>query len=194
MLSEFREKLSNQDLKTILKWLNSPLGIKCTQLEEEASAPEAYTESYKYAENLQKSPPTAERLRVIQKFDTAVQATKNSVKTYINIQAALSLGVNASLPKEQQRSLADIQGEIKKYRPEIEASMKMETWVSLLYTYRNLTEAEIQQYIKFASSPAGLKFHVVADNGWEKALIEGGIRWGKAIGEAMKQLQSQAEA
>lgn len=72
--------------------------------------------------------------------------------------------------------------------------MKLETLVSFLYTYRSLTESEIQQYIKFASSPAGSKYRTVADIALEKALIEGGIRWGKAIGEAMKQMNSQAEA
>jgi hypothetical protein len=162
-------------------------------MEEDASTPESYAETRKYGETIKKSPPTAARLQAIQKFDTAVQATKNSVDTYINMQAALSLGINASLPKEQQQTLADIQREINNSRREIEADMKLETLVSLLYTYRNLTESEIGQYIQFATSPAGEKFRVVADEGWEKALIEGGIRWGKAVGEAMKQVNSQAD-
>lgn len=194
MLPEFRAKLKVQDLKTILKWLNSPLGVKCTRLEEEASTPEAYTESHKYAASLKKSPPSAERLKVIQKFDAAVQATKTTVDIVINVQVALALGINASLPKEQQRPLADISRELEKQRPEIEAAMKTETLVSLLYTYKSLTEAEIQQYINFASSPAGVKFRVVADAALKKALIEGGLRWGKAIGEAMKQANNQVGA
>ncbi|MCL4500797.1 MAG: hypothetical protein M1438_02945 [Deltaproteobacteria bacterium] len=193
ILPEFRTKLTAGDLKTILKWLNSPLGIKCTRLEEDASTPEAYIETKKYGESLKTSPPTAQRLRLIQKFDAAVQATKNSVSTFINIQTAVSLGINASLPSEQQQSLADIQREINQSRPEIEANMKLETLVSLLYTYRNLTEAEIGQYIKFAATKAGVKYRVVTDNAWEKALIKGGIRWGKAVGEAMKQVDSQAD-
>ncbi|MCL4502504.1 MAG: hypothetical protein M1438_11725 [Deltaproteobacteria bacterium] len=193
MLPEFRTKLTTGDLKTILKWLNSPLGMKCTRLEEEASTPEAYIETKKYGESLKKSPPTAKRLRLIQKFDAAVQATKNSVSTFINIQTAVSLGINASLPSEQQQSLADIRREVNQSRPEIEANMKLETLMSLLYTYRNLTGAEIGQYIKFASSKAGVKYRVVTDNAWEKALIHGGIRWGKAVGEAMKQVDSQAD-
>ena len=194
ILPELRAKLTNQDLKTVLRWLDSPLGIKCTRLEEDTSTPETYAESHKYAEKLEKSPQTAERLKVLRKFDAAVRATKHSVEIVINMQAALALGINASLPKEQQRPLADISREIEKQRPEIEAAMKMEMLVSQLYTYRSLTEAEIQQYIKFASSPAGLKYHAVADAALKKAFIEGGISWGKAIGEAMNRVKSQVEA
>jgi hypothetical protein len=194
VLSEFRAKLTTQDLKTLLKWFDSPLGIKCTQLEEKASTPEAYAEMQKYAVNLKNSPPTLERLKVIKKFDTTVHATKSTVETVIGTRIALALAVNATLPRERQRSLADISREIKKNRPDVEAAMQLETLVSLLYSYQSLTEAEIQQYIKFAATSAGSKYHAVGNAALEKAIFEGGLRWGKAIGEAVQQINSQAEA
>lgn len=92
VLPEFGAKLTTQDLKTILKWLDSPLGIKCSQLEEDASTAEAYTESHNYVESLKNSPQTAERLKVLRKFDAAVQATKTNSEIAINLQVALCLG------------------------------------------------------------------------------------------------------
>lgn len=194
VLLEFREKLTTQDLKTVLKWFDSPLGIKCARLEEEASTPEAYAEMRKYANGLKSSPPTPERLKIIKKFDTAVKATQTTVEIVLGSQVALLMAINATLPREQQKSVADISREIKKYRPEIEAAMKMETLVSLLYTFKGLTEAEIQQYIKFATTMAGSKLYEVGNAALKKALFEGGIRWGKATGEAMKRMNSQAGA
>jgi hypothetical protein len=194
VLPEIKARLTTPDLQAVLKWLDSPLGIKCTRLEEEASTPEAYAEISKYAAQLKKSPPTPERLKIIQKLDVALKATQASVEMALNLQVALSLAVNATLPKEQQQSPADIMSEIKQHQPEIEAALRLESLVSLIYTYRSLTEAEIKQYIKFATSPAGSKYQEVADAAVKKALIAGGIRWGEAIGEAMKQLEGQTEA
>jgi len=194
VLPELKTGLTTSDLQAALKWLDSPLGIKCTRLEEEASTPEAYPEIDKYAALLKKSPPTPERLKIIQELDAALKASQTSVEMALNLQVALLLAVNATLPKEQQQSPAEILDEIKQHRPEIESALQLESLVSLFYTYRSLTEAEIKQYIKFATSSAGSKYQEVADAAVKKALIAGGIRWGEAIGEAMKQLEGQTEA
>lgn len=194
VLPQLKTGLTTSDLQAALKWLDSPLGIKCTRLEEEASTPEAYPEIDKYAAQLKKSPPTPERLKIIQKLDAALKASQTSVEMALNLQVALLLAVNATLPKEQQQSPAEILGEMEQHRPEIESALQLESLVSLFYTYRSLTEAEINQYIKFATSSAGSKYQEVADAAVKKALIAGGIRWGEAIGEAMKQLEGQTEA
>ena len=194
VLPELKTGLTTSDLQAALKWLDSPLGIKCTRLEDEASTPEAYPEIDKYKAQLKKSPPTPERLKIIHKLDAALKATQTSVEMALNLQVALLLAVNATLPEEQQESPAEILDDIKQHRPEIESALQLESLVSLFYTYRSLTEAEINQYIKFATSSAGSKYQEVADAAMKKALIAGGIRWGEAIGEAMKQLEGQNEA
>jgi len=194
VLPELKTGLTTSDLQAALKWLDSPLGIKCTRLEDEASTPEAYPEIDKYKAQLKKSPPTPERLKIIHKLDAALKATQTSVEMALNLQVALLLAVNATLPEEQQESPAEILDDIKQHRPEIESALQLESLVSLFYTYRSLTEAEINQYIKFATSSAGSKYQEVADAAMKKALIAGGIRWGEAIGEAMKQLEGQTEA
>ena len=194
VLPELKTGLTTSDLQAALKWLDSPLGIKCTRLEDEASTPEAYPEIDKYKAHLKKSPPTPERLKIIHKLDAALKATQTSVEMALNLQVALLLAVNATLPEEQQESPAEILDDIKQHRPEIESALQLESLVSLFYTYRSLTEAEINQYIKFATSSAGSKYQEVADAAMKKALIAGGIRWGEAIGEAMKQLEGQTEA
>ncbi len=193
VLSEFREKLTTRDLKTVLKWFDSPLGAKFSRLEEEASTAEAYAAIQKYKDQLKNSPPSRDRLEVIRQLDTAIKTTQSTVETVVGTQLALALAFNATLPEEQQRSSADISREIKKHRPEVESAMKLETLVSLLYTYRSVTEAEIRQYIKFATTPAGTKLYKIGNAALEKAVFEGGIRWGKAIGDALKPGNTQAE-
>ena len=194
VVAELKEKLTVQDIKEVLKWLDSPLGKNCTRLEESAFTPEAMAEMQQYAAQIKNSPPTAERLDVLRKFDSAIKATESSVEIAINQQVAIALAITATLPLEQQRPLADIKREIEKTRPQVEAAIRLDTLISLLYTYRSLTESQIQQYIAFVTSPAGSKYQSVSTAAFKKALLDGSIKWGKAIGEAIKIVKPQSAA
>ncbi len=194
MLSELKEKLTVQDLKEVLRWLNSPMGKKCTRLEEAASTPETLSAMQQYAAGLQNSPPTAERLNVLRQLDSAVRATESSVEIAIGSQVAVASAIISTFPVEQQRPVADIARELEKERPQIEAAARMQTLLSLLYTYRSLTEAEVQEYIAFTTSPAGSKYHAVAIAAFKKALFVGSAKWGKAIGKAIEQAKNQSDA
>jgi hypothetical protein len=191
LLPELREKLTAQDIKKVLNWLDSPLGKKCTQLEEAASTPEALAEMEKYADRMQNSPPTAQRLNILRKLDSAIKATKSNVEMAINTQVAVALAILTTFPLEQQGSPEDILREVGKNRPNLEAAVREQVLISLLYTYKSLTDNEIQQYIEFATSPIGSKYHSVATAALNKAFLGGSIRWGKKIGDAIKQEKTQ---
>ncbi len=194
VLPDLREKLTVQDLKEVLKWLDSPLGKICTRLEEAASTPEALAESQQYAARIKNSPPTAAHLAVLQKLDSAMKATESTVEVAINTSFAIALAINATLPLEQQDPLKEIKRDLEKNRPQIEAAAKSETAIALLYTYRSLTEAQIQQYVKFLTSPAGSKYMSVSTAAFNKAFLDGSIKWGRAIGEALQKVRNRSDA
>jgi hypothetical protein len=194
MLQELREKLTVQEIKEVLAWFDSPLGKNCTRLEEAASTPEALAEMEQYAARIKNSPPTAERLDVLRKLDVATKSTESAVDLAINSQVAVALAINATLPLQQQRPLKDIARELEESRPQFEAEVRSEMVIIALYTYQSLTEAQIRQYIKFATSPAGSKLSSVVNNAFKKAFLDGCIKWGKAIGEAKEQLEKQSDS
>ncbi|WP_319521701.1 DUF2059 domain-containing protein [uncultured Desulfosarcina sp.] len=193
ILGECREKLSIDDLKKVLAWLDSPLGRKFTQLEEAASTPEKYTEMQQFAQTLQKSPPLPERLEIIGRLDDAVKATETSVEVAMNTQLAITIAIVASLPKEQQPAYDNLAAVVEQTRPQIEGAMRAQTIVSLLYTYRNVTETELDQYIEFASSPTGKNYHDAAVSGLKKALLEGSYSWGETIADILTHATSKTE-
>jgi len=193
ILREFRQKLAVEDMKAVLTWLDSPLGKRCTQLEEAASTPQAQAEMQQYAAQLQSSPPTRERVEIFRKFDSATKATESGVEMALNSQIAVTLALLAVLPSEQQKSLDDITREVEKHKPNIEAAMRSHLLVSFLYTYRDLSDAEIRQYIDFAKSAAGSRYQSVGTAALKKALIGASIQWGKSIGEAVEELKNQTD-
>jgi hypothetical protein len=194
ILQELRPNLSTSDIKQIFEWLDSSLGKRCTQLEEAASTPEGYSEMQKYAAGLQNSPPTPERLNYLRKFDAATKLTESAVDLSINTQIAVALAIVSTLPKERQRSLDDISREVEKMRAATEAAVRSHILVSLIYTYKSLTDAEIQQYTGFAASPAGTRYNSAELAAMRKAIYAGSVKWGKSIGEALKGMKSQTGA
>jgi hypothetical protein len=193
MLGELNERLSLGELQEVLKWLDSPLGERCSRLEEAASTPEALAKIEQYSAQLRNSPPTAERLDALRRLDSAVRGTEASVWIAIDTQVAVALAILSTLPIEQRAPRAHIAREVEKARPQIEAAVRMQAVVSMLYTYRSLTEAEIHQYLVFATSPVGAKYHAVALAAFKKAFLIGSTNWGKAIGKELQESKDKSE-
>lgn len=194
LIQELGPGLTDRELKEILAWLDSPNGKKCTQLEEAASTPEAYAEMQQYGAQIRKSPPSAERLQALGKLDAAAKITQSSVQAAIGLQTAVTLALNATLPLEKQMSPEDISREMDKIKPAIESAARSQTLIQLVYTYRSLTLDEIDEYIQFAVSPAGAKYQDVSAAAMQKVILAGGIRWGKAVGQALEQAKNQSGA
>ncbi|MGA9178554.1 MAG: hypothetical protein WBZ05_15030, partial [Desulfobacterales bacterium] len=134
IIKEMKESMTVKDLNKTLKWLDSPLGKKCTRLEEAASTPQTLSEVQKFAAQLQQTPPPANRLDILRRLDAAVKATETNVEITMNAQLAVAFAVVKSLPLEQQGPLESIAAQLEKTRPQVEAVMKSQTLLFALYT------------------------------------------------------------
>lgn len=193
IIKEVKETLTPKDLDTVMAWLESPIGKKCTAFEEAASSPEVLPEIQKFASQLEKSPPEPERIDILKRLDAAVKSTETNVEIAMNTQLAVAVAIVASLPLEQQAPMDDIVAELEKTRPQIETIMRSQTLLFALYTYQDLTNAELEKYIAFAISPSGTKYHVSTISGFKKALLDGSFKWGESIAKILEQLKTQSE-
>ncbi len=193
VLRECHDRLDIDDLKGVLGWLDSRLGRKLTRLEELASSPEAYTQMQRYALALEHTPPSAKRLAVIQQLDAAMKATDTGVEIALNTQAAVAMAVVASLPAEQQPSYSQLTATLEQYRPQIRHVVENQTLVALLYTYRDISDAELTAYSTFSCSPSGTRYHDAFIAGLGAALMDSGFKWGRNIAEILSQAGSRTE-
>ncbi|HWT80726.1 MAG TPA: DUF2059 domain-containing protein, partial [Candidatus Methylomirabilis sp.] len=127
VLASLKDQLTTDDTTAVLEWLNSPLGRKCTQLEETAFTPAALAEILQYAARVQESPPSTARLQIIRQLDAALKATESSVEMAINMQLALSLAIRESYPRELQRPVDDILRDLEETRPSLESVVRSQT-------------------------------------------------------------------
>ncbi len=186
-------KLTAAEVESVLEWLDSPLGRKCTALESASAAPEALLAMQTYADELQQSPPPPERVALLGELARAVKAAENAVEVVINTQLAVAAGISAMLPAEQRKPLHVIRNEIEQFRPQITAAMQNQTAIAFLYTYRDLNEDEIQQYIDFARSELGVRYHAAASDAIQQALTAGSLKLGAMISEIIQATEQQSE-
>lgn len=193
ILSECHDRLAIGDVKQVLGWLESTLGRKLTRLEESASSPEAFSKMQRYALTLQHTPPSAERLAVIRRLDTAMKATDTGVEIAMNTQAAVAMAVVASLPAEQQPSYSQLAATLEQQRPQIKHLVRNQTLTALLFTYRGISDAELVEYSTFSCSPSGARYHNAFIAGLGAALLDGGYKWGQNIAEILRQSGSRTD-
>jgi hypothetical protein len=177
-----QSNLAKNDIRAALAWLSSPLGEKITRLEEDASTPAAYTEMQAMADTLLKNTARAAQLR---KLDGAVKATESGVRVALNIQISLLTAMSSVLPKDKRPSADEIKGQVNKNSEQVRSMVEQDTLLSFLYTYRTLTDAEIDQYIAFAESNSGRKYHAATSKGVSDAVVQASRTLGGMLGRSM---------
>ena len=193
IIEQIEAGLGQDDIKAVIEWLDSPLGRKCTRLEEAASTPEAYTEIENFAARLGDNPPAQDRLQLVQSLDASVGATEMMVTLSMNTQLAVATAILASLPTDGEIPFEELEKQVEQSRPYFESAFKTQVMVGFLYTYQSLTNDELEKYIGFANSEVGTKYHRVTIAGFKKAMVRASLRWGEAIGELLAVTKNQSE-
>ncbi len=173
--------LSENDIQAALTWLGSPLGAKITKLDEDASTPAAYTEMQKMADKLAGN---AGRVQLVKKLDNAVKASETGVAVALNTQVALVAALTSGAAPENRPSMEDIEKEVMKNKGQIQAAVEQETLLSFLYTYRGLSDAEINKYIDFAGSASGKKYHAATSKGISAAVTDAARTLGSLMAQS----------
>lgn len=193
ILESFKASLSERDIKNILKWLDSPTGRKCTELEEAGSAPGILEKRMEFEKNIKNNPIPETRLKLIRKFNQATKGTEAAVSIAESMQIALLTAVNLSMPEEMRMPYQMMKKEIEEQKPKIRAILEPEVITGFIYTYRTLTDSELDEYIDFLSSGAGRKYSNASIEGLKKALENGSMKWGRAIAEILNNAEKHTD-
>jgi hypothetical protein len=194
VLDVFRGQLTDKDIEAILKWLDSPTGKKCTQLEEDANSPYNISKREEYEASLKDAPPDQKRLDLARKLNQATNAVESSLAIAINMQMAIMTAINLSLPVEKQMPFTKMKQDIAESRPKMKELLEPQVLVGTLFTYRSLSEEELNAYIDFLSTKTGKKYTAAATEGLKKALENGSVRWGKAIADILNSEGKSSDA
>ena len=149
---EFLKSLEPARLEQALAWYDSPLGRRIIGQElaalVAAGGPDAIAD-------LEKNRPSSRRLKLIERLDTGGGASETTVDVTVTIVRSLTLAFQPGLPAVAKLSRGELDKHIARARNRTLEDMKRLCRVTMLLAYRDLTDDELEQYVRFVESDAG---------------------------------------
>ncbi|MEX2473957.1 DUF2059 domain-containing protein [Marinobacter sp.] len=163
--------LSDAQLQSVMDWYDRSVAQKIADAEIAASRPEAWANIQARAPELNKQFRGSERVDMFDRFDKASRATESAVDTSIAVQLGLATALSA-LKGSDAASFEQIRTQIENQRGTLEGMVNQQVFDSYLFTYRDISEAELASYIRFLESDAGSGFTRVVTNSIQRAVTD----------------------
>ena len=150
-----KKNYDQERFAALLEMLHSPFAQKITQLEKEASTPEVMQQMQAYAATLEKNPPTAARVALIERLDKATAATSAAMNIQLQTAQTMIAVLDPLLPAEQRMKPG--QKEEMLWQMQLQGRPMAQQFIALtmLYAYRSLPDKELEQYIALHETDLG---------------------------------------
>jgi len=172
-LYEFlKNKLDEKTLRDTLAWLETPVAMKIARAEHESISVEAQAETLRYIAGFQNNPPPPARVAVIQRLVKEAKLVESTVALVIDIMTGMISSFNLVMPDAKKVSKRDIQAQINSMKPMLEQAIRQQVTMSTFYTYRNISNADLEKYINHLTSESGSKFNDIGIKAISYTLIQ----------------------
>lgn len=131
-----------------LQRLQSPLAKKIAELERATNAAENRAEFNAFAATLKTKPASPARLKQIERLDKATRITDFGVDMQAAFFKAVFTAVNPVMEEEMRVGNSEMERMVKEVRDSFSSAYKEGTQLTYLYTFRNLSDQELEAYIK----------------------------------------------
>ncbi|MBW1799739.1 MAG: hypothetical protein JRJ85_03310 [Deltaproteobacteria bacterium] len=159
LLEQIAENMDPLRAREVLEWLESPLGLRITALEENASTKTVERNRAAFAKNIRNDPPDPERLALYGRFEKAV-GTAEAVADLITVSyEGIARGVNKTMPVDTRMDSETIERELANTRSAALDKYRESSKIDFLFTYRDLSDEELETYLAFAESKVGRWYH-----------------------------------
>jgi len=187
--------LSPADEAAVLTWLDTDLGRRIAAID------------VKYAEITVTMPErqlvsqvadarkglTEERVALLRRLGSALALGEASTRTVTNILTSIMYGVMSSL----DLSVADvdlIKRGLEARRDNIAHAMRQGAVARYAHQYKALEDDDLERFVNFVESPAGLKFYDATAAALEQAISQASRDFGKQFGDIAKQRKERKPA
>ena len=139
----------------LLTWLRSPLSQRIVAHENASSTADGLSELADFINQLPSAPPTPARLALIHRLERAGEVTDSSAAVAAAAVVALRRTV---MPLVSPGVMAQGGLDAQPGSPAIDEGYRLRIMTSLLFTYRDLSDAELGRYVTVLESPTGRWF------------------------------------
>ena len=154
-----QDSASPQALQAINDWFDSPLGERFSAAEKAVSTVQGQLGEQDYLAGLKQHGPTEARIRLISRFESAAALRDINMGMIALMMKSETAAMNRLLPADKRATDAALSAHLEKQLQNIPSEMvavlKQQMLAISEYTYRDFTDAELADYIRFLESDAG---------------------------------------
>jgi len=179
----FIENYQPQYVLAVVQWYRSSLGKKLIRLENEAHNPASQPAKDLFVEDLLSSPPSEERVFLVEKIERSSAITEASKALYLGY-VKLMYPFNKKIQGKRLGKL------LKFLKKSINEPMREIILRGLLFSFKDIKDKELEKYAEFLNSKAGRWLSQTTLKGFEKG-IKRNFRQAEKIKEGLlKEIKS----
>jgi len=183
VVETFRARFNKTYMLSAIRWLKSPLGKKSTGLEVAANMPEmvhaapAFRDEY---ERMQEG-----RKQRIRDMEKALRATELNIDIASVSLFEMLKGMQARMQGSGKMNSEQIDALVRNVRGVAREQITRDVLVSLAFTYRSLSDQELDEVIRFYQSPEGRWFNDTSIEAISSAIGKASREVGEKMGSAI---------
>ncbi|MCP5071724.1 MAG: hypothetical protein GY947_00305 [Rhodobacteraceae bacterium] len=181
------ESFSEADYDELMLYFSDGLGRRVTDLENAAQSVEGQAEmadiGMKLVAKLFDENP--ERLRQIKSMNDELDTEENAVAAAMNFGYALMVGMTSAQGKPSEMTDEEILNQLRQQEPALRSRIRESLMLSTAYTYRDLTNEDMDAYIGFLQSPVGRKLYQKVEGSRREIMRRLVLRFGQKVMERM---------
>ncbi len=189
--TSIKQAVSDDEVATLLDWYSSDIGKKITAAEAEASKPESYQYIMNNATQLLSD---TRRVEMAHKLDALIGATDMAMDIQEFSGQAVYTAIMTAMVPEQKVDLSGYKAQMAAIEPQARESIRQLIAASFVYTYRNLDDSTLNQYMDYLSRPLTRRFNDAAIAGLNKGFETVVTRWADEVAAILKTAIAQQSA
>lgn len=151
----FIRQLTEDQLKLLGVWYETPLAKKFSEMEVAGGSPKALAAMKEYGEKQEKNPAQKTRARLIKDLIKMQRTNDVYVDIVANVSAGITAGALAIEQPEGQVDIKPMRRRIAELRIKIRPKLEKSTFLTFLYQFREANDAELIEYTRFMQTPTG---------------------------------------
>jgi hypothetical protein len=175
---EIQKTTTQESADEILIWYKSDLGRKITKAEEKASTPSAYEQMIKQASKLLTN---KKRVYLARMIERSLNATEMTIQIQNNTSIAVYSAMSKIMAPEKKVDIEAFKIIMSAQEKQMRANIEQFVILSFVYSYKDMSVQEIEEYVVFLKKPHTKKFNKSVVDGLVKALSQATLKMAKNL-------------
>ncbi len=159
--ASLESQFSEAELKTLLDWYGSELGQRIVSAEMTSVSRGEYESLEQVMERLQVQYRGSEREKLFPAFDRATYATQMMVDNATSVQVSMAAALTRLVKGPGMPTFEELRDIIEARKLSLRGPVGQKVYLNYLYTYQDVSNSDLERYIRFARSELGERFFSV---------------------------------